>query len=327
MKTVTAAAQGEGLPRIGPAYRRLIVLFLHARQRCALIECSDSLLSPAVVHNRHRCGHQIHRERAPLKMTDIIQGSIYDFPKYYDLLFGSDWKAEFDFLDACFSKHATRKVKRVFEPACGTGRLLIKLAKAGYEVGGNDLNEPSVEFCNDRLERFGFPRSALVQDMTDFRVRKKFDAAFNLINTFRHLPTEKAAVSHLECVAAALNKGGLYALGIHLEPTKGQRMEEESWSARRGNLAITSYMWSKGIDRRKRMEHLGVTLDIYTPTEHKRIVDHMEYRTYKHAQIRSLLKKVPAFEVAEVYDFAYDINQPHEITETSEDVVFVLKKR
>ena len=128
-------------------------------------------------------------------------------------------------------------------------------------------------------------------------------------------------------MAAALKKGGLYVLGIHLDPTSGDRMQEESWSARRGNLAITSYMWSKGVDAKKRMEHLGITLDIYTPTSHQRIVDHMEYRTYTHAQFKSLLKKVPEFEIAEVYDFAYEIDRPHKITANSEDVVFILRKK
>ena len=103
-------------------------------------------------------------------MTEIIQGSIYDFPKYYDLLFGSDWKAEFDFIEECAAKHCDLTVKRVFEPACGTGRILIKLAQVGYEVGGNDLNEKAIDFCNDRLERFGFARSTLVEDMTDFKI-------------------------------------------------------------------------------------------------------------------------------------------------------------
>ncbi|MEO2015269.1 MAG: class I SAM-dependent methyltransferase [Fuerstiella sp.] len=259
-------------------------------------------------------------------MTEIIEGSIYDFPKYYDLLFGSDWRAEFRFLQDVFPKHAGCSVKRVFEPACGTGRLLIKLAQSGYDVGGNDLNEKSINFCNDRLQRFKHARSTSVGDMTNFKVKKKYHAAFNLINSFRHLSTEAAAASHLHCMAAALTKGGLYVLGLHLEPTEAPRMEEEAWSARRGNLAITSYMWSKGIDRRNRQEHLGITLDIYTPTSHRRIVDHMDYRTYKRAQFKSLLKKVPEFEVAEVYDFSYDIDQPHRITGTSEDVVFVLRK-
>ena len=58
-------------------------------------------------------------------MSIEVSASIYDYPKYYDLLFGSDVAAEFRFLKACFTKHAGCDVTRVFEPACGTGRLLI----------------------------------------------------------------------------------------------------------------------------------------------------------------------------------------------------------
>ena len=260
-------------------------------------------------------------------MSNIIEGSIYDYPKYYDLLFGSDWKAEFEFLHACFPKHSDRKVKRVFEPACGTGRLLVKLLKAGYEVGGNDLNEKAINFCNARFARLSFPETACVGDMCDFKVKKKYDAAFNLINSFRHLATEAQAVAHLKCMAAALNVGGLYCLGIHLLPTKGERMEEEAWTARRGNLQINSYMWSKGLDTKGRNEPLGITLDIYTPTKHQRIVDHMDYRTYTKRQFDTLLKKVPELEVEATYDFAYDIKQQITIDPTTEDVVYVLKKR
>lgn len=260
-------------------------------------------------------------------MAEIIEGSIYDFPKYYDLLFGADWKAETQFLQQCFDKHSPHRVKRVFEPACGTGRLLFRLAKAGFDVAGNDLNPRAVDFCNKRLARHEFPQSAVVADMTDFRMKKKFDAAFNHINTFRHLPTEESAVAHLQCMAEALRSGSLYLLGIHLDPTRGERMEEESWSARRGNLGITSHMWSKGIDRRNRMEHLGITLDIYTPTSHQRIVDHMEYRTYRRSQFESLVAKVPAWTILETYDFAYNINCPIEVNAATEDVIYVLQCR
>jgi SAM-dependent methyltransferase len=260
-------------------------------------------------------------------MPDNVQASIYDYPKYYDLLFGSDWKAEFQFLLGCFTQHAGRPVRRVFEPACGTGRLLIKLAKLGHEVGGNDLNPKAVKFCNARLVRHGFPATVTVGDMADFRVRKKFDAGFNMINTFRHLSTEETALAHLQCMARGLNKGGLYVLGIHLEPTACPPMQEESWSARRGNLVVNSYMWSKGIDRKKRLEHLGLHIDVFTPARRLRIVDHMEYRTYQKAQFLSLLKKVPEFEVAQTYDFSYDIKHPTIVTSATEDVVYILRRR
>lgn len=260
-------------------------------------------------------------------MTEKIQGDLYDYPAYYDLIFGSDWKAEYDFLLECFKTYAKRPVKRVFEPACGTGRLLIKLAEGGYEVGGNDLNERAVKFCNDRLKRKGFEPSATVGDMADFKLKKKVDASFNMINTFRHLGTEQQAVSHLQCVADATQKGGLYLLGLHLIPTQGQRLEEESWSARRGNLAVTTYMWSKGIDQRKRAEYLGLTINVYTPTKHIEIEDEMIYRTYTAKQLQSLLDKVPDFETVAVHDFAYEIDTPIEIDTDTEDVVLVLRKR
>ena len=260
-------------------------------------------------------------------MPEVIDASLYDFPKYYDLLFGSDWKAEFDFLNAVFRKHARRPIKRVFEPACGTGRLLIKLAQAGYEVGGNDLNPKAVAYCNARLQRNGFGEPVSVGDMSEFRVKRKFDAGFNMINSFRHLPSEQLAEAHLRCVAQATGEGGLYILGLHLIPTQGGRSEEESWTARRGNLVVNSHMWSKAIDEGRRMESLGMTLDVYTPTRSFRINDEMFYRTYNKRQMEALMKRVPEWDVVETYDFAYEIDDPIPVDTTTEDIVYILRRR
>ena len=101
---------------------------------------------------------------------ETIAGHLYDYPKYYDLIFGSDWAAEFKFLKAGFEMYAKRPIKRLFEPACGTGRLMIQFAKAGFEVAGNDLNEKAIDYCNERLVRHGFPATAFVGDMADFTV-------------------------------------------------------------------------------------------------------------------------------------------------------------
>jgi SAM-dependent methyltransferase len=262
-----------------------------------------------------------------LRMSETINANLYDFPKYYDLIFGSDWKAEFDFLKDCFAKHAKRPVKRVFEPACGTGRLLVKLGQDGYEVSGNDLNERAIKFCNDRFERYGLPRSAFVGDMADFKLKKKVDAAFNMINSFRHLATEKEAVAHLRCVAEALNKGGLYMLGLHLTPVDDDWEGEEEWHARRGNLSVISKLWTTGFDRKARMEQLHLRLDATTPTKSFTLNDVMHYRTYTRFEIKSLIKKIPAFEIVETYDFCYDIDDPIVVDEMTEDVVYVLRKK
>jgi SAM-dependent methyltransferase len=257
---------------------------------------------------------------------ETIQARIYDYPKYYDLLFGSDWKAEYDFIRGCFEKHAACRVRRVFEPACGTGRLLVKLARAGYQVEGLDLNPKAVAYCNARLQRQGFPPTAAVGDMTDFRVRRKAHGVFNTINSFRHLATEQQAADHLACVARALAKGGLYLLGFHLTPTRGQQCTEESWTARRGHLAIASRMWSIKLDRRRRRERVGFTFDVYTPKRQFRLEDEFTFRCYTAAQFQKLLKRISDLEPVETYDFAYDLDHPIRIDERTEDVVYVLRK-
>ncbi|QDT01111.1 class I SAM-dependent methyltransferase [Adhaeretor mobilis] len=257
---------------------------------------------------------------------ETIQGNLYDFPKYYDLVYGSDWEAEFDFLEDCFEKHTELVVERLFEPACGTGRLLVKLAEAEYEVGGLDLNAKAIAYCNARLDKLGYDAMTFVGDMSDFTLAKPVDAAFNTINSFRHLSTEQQARDHLQCIANCLRPGGLYVLGLHLTPTTIEPMQEESWSARRGNLAVCSRLWVEECDLKARQERVGMSFDVYTPTKQFRIVDEISFRIYTAPQMQKLLASVPELEIAAVYDFSYDIGRPVEIGPDTEDVVFVLRK-
>jgi SAM-dependent methyltransferase len=257
---------------------------------------------------------------------ETIAGHLYDYPKYYDLIFGSDWSSEVRFLQKCFQQYASREVKRVFEPACGTGRLLVQFARAGYEVSGNDLNDKAIAYCNERLERHGFAPTAFVGDMADFTVKKKFDAAYNLINTFRHLPTEETAEAHFKCVADALNKGGIYLLGLHLTPRTPQKCTSETWTARRGQLSVVSNLWTISVDLKKRMERIGVTYDVKTPSKQFRVEDETMFRTYTAEQMFDLIATEPRLRLVEVFDFRHDIDSPIEITADTEDVIYLLKR-
>lgn len=258
---------------------------------------------------------------------ETIAGHLYDFPKYYDVIFGSDWAAEFKFLEACFRLYMRKPVRRVFEPGCGTGRMLLRLGKAGYEISGLDLNPKAIAYCNDRLKRNGLPAAGFVGDMANFQVKKKADAAFNLINTFRHLPDEKAARAHFRCMADAVNKGGLYILGLHLTPKTAQRCLEECWSASRGSLTVNSRLWSKDIDLKKRVERIGMTYDVHTPTKQFRIEDETTFRTYSAEQIRAAITSDPRWEIIETYDFRYDMEWPIEINSDTEDVMYVIRRK
>lgn len=257
---------------------------------------------------------------------ETINESIYDHPKYYDLVFGADCAAEIQFILQCGDLFMDRKPKRMFEPACGTGRLLSALAKKNFKVGGLDLNPKAVEFCNDRFRRSNFPESAFVADMCDFTVKKPWDIAFNTINSFRHVDSEGAAKSHLKCMGDAIRPGGLYLLGVHLSPTDVPASEGESWAARRGHLSINTHMWTIDRDKKKRVEKFGIQFDVHTPTRSFRISDVLVLRSYTPSQMKRLIRSSGCWEVLETYDFGYDVDEPIEVDGSTEDVIYVLRR-
>jgi len=259
--------------------------------------------------------------------VEVVNESIYDHPKYYDLIFGNDCAAELRFICGVIEKHLGGKARRLFEPACGTGRLLYGLAKRGFDVEGIDLNPKAVEFSNRRFKRHGRVPTAWVADMSDFRPKRKWDLAFNTINSFRHLTSSKAALDHLRCMAEGTRRGGIYLVGLHLVPTTTEPCHEESWSARRGHLSMLTHMWVVERNPRQRFERFGMTFDVYTPSRQFRIEDELKMRSYTQKQFRTLVEDAKTWEIVETYDFTYDVNEPIEVDSSTEDVVYVLRKR
>jgi len=147
-----------------------------------------------------------------------------------------------------------------------------------------------------------------------------------MINSFRHLLTEEQAQDHLRRIAAALRPGGIYALGLHLTPTEGTPLEEESWSARRGHLGINTYLKTFDLDLRKRTERCQMTMDVYTPRQSFQIVDELVFRTYTRRQLTRLLAAVSELELTAIFDFTYRVSEPVEIGDDTQDVVLVLRK-
>jgi len=256
----------------------------------------------------------------------VVNESIYDHPKYYDLVFGADCAAEVRFILGCGEAYLNRAPQRLLEPACGTGRLLFALARRGYEVVGLDLNPKAIEFCNARFRRHGLPETAIVADMADFRLRYRYDIAFNTINSFRHLQSEASARRHLQCVARSVRANGLYLLGVHLTPTTAAPSETESWSARRGHLSINTHMWTNSRDPKQRIERFGIRFDVHRPRGSFRIVDELVLRSYTLAQMNRLIRSSGCWRTVGTYDFGYDIDDPIEVSGATEDVVYVLQK-
>lgn len=256
-----------------------------------------------------------------------VEKSWYDYPQYYDLGFRSQNKDEANFFEAIFKRFVPGKVKRLLEPGCGSGRLIVEMAKRGYDLTGLDLNQSALDYTQKRLTKLGLSARLLKADMTDFSLRTKFDAAFNPINTFRHLLTEELAVKHLKLIAQHLRQGGVYLLGLHVFPSDADLWGAERWKATNGKTKVNYSLQVMDVSVKKRVERLRITMNVTTATKKMRMVDEFELRIYSVKQMLSLFAKVPEFELVEVYDFWCQIDEPQPINDDLCDAIFLLRKK
>jgi len=54
-----------------------------------------------------------------------MKEKLYDLPKYYDVAFSWDISQEIELFRELFMNHVPFGVKKILEPACGTGRFLV----------------------------------------------------------------------------------------------------------------------------------------------------------------------------------------------------------
>jgi len=256
-----------------------------------------------------------------------VQADWYDYPQYYDIAFRSETGPEADFIEAACRKYCAEPVRRLLEPACGTGRLVTELAARGYELVGLDLSEPSLRYLRRRLKRRRLEAEVFRADMADFALDQPVDGAFCTFDGFRHLLTEDAALRHLQSVARALKPGGVYLLGFHLLPPDADEECTERWTERHGRTKVTVTLRVLETDRRRRVETLRVCLLVRSGEKEIRLRHDFQFRMYTAGQFVALLDKVPELELCDVYDFWYEIDHPLVLDDEISDTVFVLRRR
>lgn len=255
----------------------------------------------------------------------------YDTPLYYDIIYDADTRKEADLLEHVFAKHATAgKTRRVLEPACGSGRLAIEMAKRGWSVSGFDGSAKMLGFARERLAKLKLKARLWEDWMQSFEVPEvaRYDLAHCLINTFRYLLSEQDARSFFQRVTAALRPGGLFVVGLHLTDYDRTTCEHERWVMDRKGVHVVCNTRTWPADRRTRIEKLRTRLAITHKGRTHRQETVWEYRTYDAAQLKRLLKTAaPELEVVECFDFTYDPATSRELDDEYADLVLVLRKK
>lgn len=139
--------------------------------------------------------------------------SNYDpIARYYDADFGDSHEDLPLYLEM-----ARRTGGPILDVMCGTGRVLVPLAEAGYTTIGIDLSQGMLDIARERLDAAGVAQRATLLH-GDIRTAELpadyFSLAFVAVNSFMHLERVKDQFAALAQIHHALLADGLLILDL-----------------------------------------------------------------------------------------------------------------
>jgi SAM-dependent methyltransferase len=135
------------------------------------------------------------------------------FARYYDKWYGG-YTDDLEF----YLDMAEMTGGPVLECMCGTGRVLIPLATAGYRVVGVDRSPAMLDICTERIDlqedQIQSRIEIIQEDVRDFRAETRFKLAIIPFNSFLHLLSTKDQEMTLRNIHDHLAQEGLLILSI-----------------------------------------------------------------------------------------------------------------
>jgi ubiquinone/menaquinone biosynthesis C-methylase UbiE len=121
---------------------------------------------------------------------------------------------------------AARCGSPILELGCGTGRVLLPLAQAGYRVTGVDSSPAMLEIARTKAAagKVQGHVTLIEQDMKVLSLDQRFNLAYAVINSFAHLLSLDDQLACLYRVHDHLLPGGLVVLDL-MNPDMGRLLE------------------------------------------------------------------------------------------------------
>lgn len=220
----------------------------------------------------------------------------------------------------------------LLELACGSGRLLVPLARDGYILTGVDSSEQMLALASEHLQKEELlSRVTLVQeDITRLQLPplpQKYRLAFIALGSFGHITTRKAQQQALQAIRAQLAMRGTLIIDIsnadarYMENMNNQMLHQGTWKQDDGTWLSHFVSPASSTSR-----HLLELTHFYDRHSQGGTVTRTAITTYLYLFERSemeLLLETADFTVKDVYG-NYDLG-PY--TLDSERMIFIAEAR
>jgi len=219
----------------------------------------------------------------------------------------------------------------VLEVACGTGRVLLPIAREGIDIDGVDNSLPMLRVLKSHIENEPAEirrRITLHEgDMRDFRLREKFPLVIIPFRPLQHMYTLRDQRRALATAAFHLQKNGILAFDVFYPKMElisaglGQEIVDLEWQGNSKSV-VRRYFRKDSVDKINQV--FSFTFIFRTYKGDKLVREEAEpfklsYYTYPHLKALFRLERLEP--VAEYGSFA---KTP--LDNTAEQMIFLLKK-
>jgi SAM-dependent methyltransferase len=269
--------------------------------------------------------------RAQLNLGDNVPVHSYNISaKYYDAAYA----IKSDLVDLPFYLDLARQSGGpVLEMGCGTGRVLLPIAREGIEIHGLDNSPPMLRVLKEHLASEPPEVRRKVQlhrgDMRRFRTKKKFALVILPFRPLQHMHTVPDQLAALTTAARHLAKNGKFAFDVFYPKYEsifsaiGYEIPELEWPVP-GDPAkiVRRHSRKDSVDKIRQIIHLTFIFRTYEGgqilSEESERLD-MSYYTYP--QLQALFALAGLVPVKEYGSFA---KAP--LDNAAEQMIFILKQ-
>lgn len=211
--------------------------------------------------------------------------NLRNFAKYYDQIYlkRNDYKSESEVVQNIIKRFEKKPSKTLLDVGCGTGEHLKYLSQH-FRCTGIDISKEMINIARAKVPNARFE----VANMTDFRLRNRFDVITCLFSSIGYVQNFRKLVRTLQNFHDHLTNGGLTLV----EPWVFKK------DFRKGNFAIDTYE-----DEKIKLARMGTS----TLTESRWLV-HFHYLIGINGEILHN-KEIHKMIAADYGDYAKGFNQ------------------
>ncbi len=241
------------------------------------------------------------------------------FAKVYDELMDNvpydDWC---HFIKNELAEHGIKE-GIALELGCGTGKMMERMAQAGYDMIGVDYSMDMLQIARERSMDLPYSLLYLLQDMREFELYGTVAATFSICDSINYITEPEDLLEVFRLVNNYLDPDGIFIFDVNTEHKYRDSIGDKVIAEDREDV---SFIWYNEYDEEEHLNYIDLSVFVQEEEDlfRKYQEEHVQ-RGYCLEEIKELIE-----ESGLIFVNAYDDYTKEAATDQSERIVFVAKE-